>query len=116
MIVPDEVCEVAPVVWVYVLHVPLEVLPAHLHLPLQARLVAELPGPRCGGLHAECVGSWGDPKDGINKERSINWSRSLPRVYYIGRRGLKWSVTLKKKKNWSIHGFCDMQSCIIHEL
>lgn len=62
MIVPHEVCEVAPVVRVYVLHVPLEVLPAHLHLPLQARLVAELPSPRCGGLHAERVGSWGDTK------------------------------------------------------
>lgn len=55
--IPDEGREVAPVLRVYVLHVPLELLAAHLHLPLQPRLIAEFQGPGGGGLHAERVGS-----------------------------------------------------------
>lgn len=55
--IPDEGREVAPVLRVYVLHVPLELLAAHLHLPLQPRLIAEFQVPGGGGLHAERVGS-----------------------------------------------------------
>lgn len=55
--IPDEGREVAPVLRVYVLHFPLELVAAHLHLPLQLRLIAEFQGPCGGGLHAERVGS-----------------------------------------------------------
>lgn len=55
--IPDEGREVAPVLRVYALHVPLELLAAHLHLPLQLRLIAEFLGPCGGGIDAERVGS-----------------------------------------------------------
>lgn len=49
--IPYEVCEVAPVLWVYVNHVPLEVLAADLYLPLQNGFIAGiLLGPRRSGL------------------------------------------------------------------
>ncbi len=55
MVVPDEVCEVTPVLWVYVTHVPLEVLSTDLHLPLQTGLIAGFPRPGGGGLYVETV-------------------------------------------------------------
>lgn len=56
MVVPDEVCEVTPVLWIYVSHVPLEVFTTDLHLPLQTGLIAGFPGPGGSGLYVETVG------------------------------------------------------------
>lgn len=56
MVLTDEVCEVAPVLRIYVSHVLFEGLPADLHLPLQTGLVAGLAGSRGSGLHVEAVG------------------------------------------------------------
>lgn len=63
----DEGREVAPVLRVYALHVVLEVVAAHLHIPLEPRLIAESLGPRGGGLHAERLSSWGDTKSALYK-------------------------------------------------
>lgn len=57
--VPDEVCEVAPVLWIYVSHVPLEVLSTDLHLPLQTGLIAGILRPRGRELYVETVCGWG---------------------------------------------------------
>lgn len=50
LFVPDEVRDVTPVLWIYVSHVPLEVLPTDLYLPLEAGLVAGFPRPGHSGL------------------------------------------------------------------
>lgn len=42
VVLSDEMCEVTPVLLVYVSHLPLEVLSTHLHLPLQTGLIADL--------------------------------------------------------------------------
>lgn len=56
VVLTDEVCEVTPVLWIYVSHVLLESLSTDLHLPLQTGLVADFPHPRGSGLCAETVG------------------------------------------------------------
>lgn len=55
MVVPDEMCEVTPILWIYVTHVPLEVLPADLQLPLQTGLIAGFPWLGGSGLYVETV-------------------------------------------------------------
>lgn len=55
-VIPDEVCEVTPVLWIYVTHVPLEDLSANLHLPAQTGLVAGFFRPGGGGLDVQAVG------------------------------------------------------------
>lgn len=52
----NEVCEITPVPWIYLTHVPLEVVSAVLQLPLQAGFIADCPHPGGGGLYAEAVG------------------------------------------------------------
>lgn len=56
VVLADEVCEVTPVLWIYVSHVPLEVLSTDLHLPLQTGLIADSPRPGGSGLYVETVG------------------------------------------------------------
>lgn len=57
VVLTDEVCEVAPVLGIYVSHVLLKVLSTDFHLPLQAGLIADFPHSG-SGLCAETVRSW----------------------------------------------------------
>ena len=66
-LVPDEVREVTPVLWIYESHVPLEALPADLHLPLQTGLVAGL----LGGPLGEALGGWEDESRGHKVTRAV---------------------------------------------
>ena len=54
MIVPDKVCEVTPVLRIYVTHVPLEGLSTDFHIPLQSGLIAGFPRS-WRGLYVETV-------------------------------------------------------------
>lgn len=55
VVLTDEVCEVTPVMWLYVTHLPLEVLSTDLHLPLQTGLIAGFPRPGGSGLYVDTV-------------------------------------------------------------
>lgn len=55
VVLTDEVCEVTPVLWIYVTHVPLEFLSTDLHLPMQTGLIAGFPRPGGRGLYVEAV-------------------------------------------------------------
>lgn len=56
VVLPDEMCEVTPVLWIYESHVLLEDFTTKLHLRLQAGLVAGCLGPGGSGLCVETVG------------------------------------------------------------
>lgn len=56
VVLTDEVCEVTPVLLIYVTHVPLEVLSTDLYLPMQTRLIAGFLRLGGSGLYVETVG------------------------------------------------------------
>lgn len=57
MALPDEMCEVTPVLWLYVSHVLFEAFPTDLNLPLQTGLVADSPRQGGSGLYVQTVSS-----------------------------------------------------------